>query len=258
MDVILLEKAERIATITINRPKAMNALNNEVFHALSKAFEGLEQDDEVDLVLITGAGEKAFVAGADIKELAELDAMQAKAQSQLGQRVFRQIEQCSKPVIALVNGFALGGGCELAMACHMRVAAENAKFGLPEVGLGLIPGYAGTQRLPRLVGKGVALELVLTGDMISAARAAEIGLANHVVPAEELADFGKKFAGKILSKGQLAVRAALEVVTTGADLPEERAELFESGMFGVIAGGEDAREGLSAFIEKRKPNFKGK
>ncbi len=258
METILLEKRDRLALVTINRPKALNALNNQVFEELDLCFRDLADDDDVAVVILTGSGEKAFVAGADIKELATLDTMAARLLSQRGQRVFNAIESLSKPVIAAVNGFALGGGCELAMACHVRIASEKARFGLPEVGLGLIPGYAGTQRLPRLVGKGIAMEMVLSGEMISAARAAEIGLVNHVTAPEALLEKAEALADSIKSKAPLAVRHAMEAVNRGFEMNREDGERFEAALFGLLAGTEDTGEGLRAFIEKRKPDFKGR
>lgn len=258
METILLEKRDRLALVTINRPKALNALNYQVFSELESCFRDLAADEATAAVVITGSGEKAFVAGADIKELATLDTLAARQLAERGQRIFSLIENCPKPVIAAVNGFALGGGCELAMACHMRVASEKARFGLPEVGLGLIPGYAGTQRLPRLVGKGIAMELVLTGDMISAARAHEIGLVNHVVAPEALEEKALGMAAAIQSKGPLAVRHAMEAVNRGYEMAREDGERYEAALFGLLAGTEDTKEGLAAFIEKRKPEFKGR
>lgn len=258
METILLEKRDRLALVTINRPKALNALNNQVFEELESCFRDLNGDDDVAVVILTGSGEKAFVAGADIKELATLDTLAARHLSERGQRVFNLIEGLSKPVIAAVNGFALGGGCELAMACHVRIASEKARFGLPEVGLGLIPGYAGTQRLPRLVGKGIAMELVLSGEMISAARAAEIGLVNHVTAPEALLEKAEALAGSIKSKAPLAVRHAMEAVNRGFEMNREDGERFEAALFGLLAGTQDTGEGLQAFIEKRKPEFKGR
>ncbi|CAM2069533.1 Enoyl-CoA hydratase/isomerase family protein [Sulfidibacter corallicola] len=258
METLLIDRREGVALITIERPEALNALNDRVFRDLDQCLDELADDAEIGAVILTGSGEKAFVAGADIKELATLDTLSAKTLSARGQRVFNKIETLPKPVVAAVNGFALGGGCELAMACHFRVASERAKFGLPEVGLGLIPGYAGTQRLPRLVGKGVAMELVLTGDMIDAARAHAIGLVNHVVRPEDLVPFTLKLVGKILKKGPLAVRHALEAVTAGVEMSREDGERLEAALFGILATTEDTKEGLAAFIEKRPPQFKGR
>ncbi len=247
-----------IATVTLNRPKVLNALSASVLGELACCFEGLRNKNQVAAVIVTGAGEKAFVAGADIKELAQLDSIGAKATSERGQQCFRIIERFPKPVIAAVNGFALGGGCELALACHMRIAAEGARFGLPEVKLGLIPGYGGTQRLTRLVGKGLALELILSGEMISAARAEEIGLVNRVVPAGDLLDEARALARTIAARGPVAVRYALEAVNAGLDMGLDDGERLEAALFGSLAATEDTREGLSAFLEKREPHFKGR
>lgn len=258
METINLSKEGGIALLEINRPKALNALNKQVFDELDQALAQLRDDAEARVLVITGSGEKAFVAGADIKELAELDAMAARNVSMRGQGVFRTIETYPKPVIAAVNGFALGGGCELALACHIRIASSNARMGLPEVSLGLIPGYGGTQRLARLVGKGVALELALTGGMVKADRALAVGLVNHVVEPDELMDRCRAMAGEMLSKAPLALTFALEAVTHGLDLSEEEGERLEASLFGLAAGTEDATEGLNAFIEKRKAQFKGR
>ncbi len=257
METINLTKEGRIAIVEISRPKALNALNKQVFDELAQVLAELKSDDETGALIITGSGEKAFVAGADIKELATLDALTARTLSSRGQGVFRTIETFPKPVIAAVNGFALGGGCELALSCHMRVASTSARMGLPEVGLGLIPGYGGTQRLARLIGKGVAMELTLTGGMIKADRALAVGLVNHVVEPTELLDKCREIAGAILEKAPLAVRFALEAITHGLDLAEEEGERMEANLFGLAAGTQDATEGLNAFIEKRKAQFKG-
>lgn len=254
---ILLSVENTIATITINRPDKLNALNHQVFSELKSAFEYIETDDQVRGVIVTGAGAKAFVAGADISEINGLNAVSAKTFSERGQAIFNQIENCTKPVIAAVNGFALGGGCELAMACHIRIAAETAKFGQPEVNLGVIPGYGGTQRLARLVGKGRAMELILTADLIDAHEAYRIGLANKVTAADQLLDFTKTYLTKILSKGSLAVRYGIEAVNySDRDLTDGLNR--EATLFGICAATEDLKEGTSAFLEKRAPNFKGK
>ena len=257
LESLRLEKDGAIAVITIDRPKVLNALSGQVFDELEQCFTTLAGDDDTGAVIVTGSGEKAFVAGADIKELAEVNAVNAKILSARGQAVFRLIENFPKPVIAAVNGFALGGGCELALACHLRIASEAARFGLPEVTLGLIPGYGGTQRLARQVGKGLALELIMTGDMVGADRAHAMGLANKVVAPEALLDEAKALAGKILSRGPLAVRFAIEAVNQGLNVGEIEGECIENNLFGVLAASEDAKEGLSAFLEKRKANFRG-
>jgi len=258
VEYLTLEIEDRIATVTVNRPKVLNALNAAVIGELACCFEGLRGNDEVAAVIVTGSGPKAFVAGADIKELSTLDVAGAKATAERGQACFRAIERFPKPVIAAVNGFALGGGCELALACHIRIAAENARFGLPEVTLGLIPGFGGTQRLARLVGKGIALELILSGEMIDAESAAAIGLANRVVPAGDLVETARALAGTIASRGPLAVSHAIEAVHAGLDMGQDDGERLEAALFGMLAASEDTREGLTAFLEKRKPEFTGR
>lgn len=257
MESLRLEKESGLAVITICRPKVLNALNAQVFDELDECFKRLAVDDEVGAVIITGEGEKAFVAGADIKQLSKLDPMTAKRVSARGQQVFRAIDDFAKPVIAAVNGYALGGGCELALACHLRIASEKARFGLPEVSLGLIPGYGGTQRLARLIGKGLALELILTADMIGADRAHAIGLVNKVVAPDALMVEAKAMAVKILSRGPLAVRFALEAVNLGMNVNEVEGECIENNLFGLLASTKDTKEGLAAFLERRDPQFHG-
>lgn len=257
MSFVLVETVDRIAHVTLNRPEKLNALNNEVFKELDLVFAELEHDAEVGVVLITGAGEKAFVAGADISELQGLDTAAARALSLRGHAVFQRIESLPKPVIAVVNGFALGGGCELALACHIRIASETAKFSLPEVNLGVIPGYGGSQRMPRLVGKGVALDMLLTGEMISAAEALRMGLVSRIAPQAELKDMAEKMARTILTRGPLALRSALSAVHEGFEMPLEQGLQYEAALFGLLAATQDMREGVSAFMEKRKPMFKG-
>ena len=252
---IVVQQNERILTITINRPDKLNALNRKTVEELGTTFSTLDKDDSISGVLITGAGNKAFVAGADISEIQALDMASGQEFARFGQKVFSQIENCTKPVIALVNGFALGGGCELAMACHIRIASENAKFGQPEVNLGLIPG---TQRLSRLVGKGRALELLLTGNMVDAARAFEIGLVNSIVSESDLIETGLKLLSTILKKAPLATRYVLETVQRGMELPLDQAIELEAEFFGKSCASEDMKEGTSAFLEKRKPDFQGK
>lgn len=256
--VIQFETQEGIATLTINRPDKLNALNDAVIEELREAVAAIETDDSIRGVIVTGAGPKAFVAGADISELATQGPLSGKDRSLAGQAVFRRLERCGKPVIAAVNGFALGGGCELAMACHFRLASENAKFGQPEVKLGIGPGYGGTVRLPRLVGKGRALELLLTGDMIDAQEAYRIGLVNRVVPADELMPQAEKLLRRILANGPIAVRLCLEAVDTGLDLSVDESSLLEANHFGLIASTEDMREGMAAFLEKRSAAFTGR
>ncbi|MBK9796220.1 MAG: enoyl-CoA hydratase/isomerase family protein [Holophagaceae bacterium] len=257
MSQVLLEKIDRIAWVTLNRPDKLNALNHEVLHELERVFADLEQDVEVGVVVVTGAGEKAFVAGADIGELKDLDTAGARVLALRGQAVFQRIESMPKPVIAAVNGFALGGGCELALACHIRIASENARFGLPEVSLGIIPGYGGTQRLPRLVGKGVALDLILSGEMTPAADALRMGLVSRVVPQAELRATAEKLARTLLSRGPLALRSALTAVNEGLEMPQEQGLLFEAALFGLLAATTDMQEGMGAFLEKRQAQFKG-
>ncbi len=256
--LIQFETKEGIATLTINRPDKLNALNDAVIEELSEAVAAIEIDDSIRGVIVTGAGPKAFVAGADIGELATQGPLSGKDRSLTGQAVFRRLERCGKPVIAAVNGFALGGGCELAMACHFRLASENAKFGQPEVKLGIGPGYGGTVRLPRLVGKGRALELLLTGDMIDAHEAYRIGLVNRVVAADELIPEAEKLLRRILANGPIAVRLCLEAVETGLDLSVDESSLLEANHFGLIASTEDMREGMAAFLDKRSAAFKGR
>ncbi len=255
---IIVEINPPIATILINRPEKLNALNVETVTELADVFRKLSANDSVGGVLLTGSGEKAFVAGADISEIRNLGEDEGRKFAAAGQAAFNLIEQLGKPVIALVNGYALGGGCELAMACHLRVAGEDAKFGQPEVNLGIIPGYGGTQRMPRIIGKGIALQYLLSGEMISAQRAHEIGLVNKVVPSAELKEAGQKMLGQILSKGPLAVRYVLSAVSEGLDTNLEKALNIESSYFGKACATEDMKEGTSAFLEKRKANFRGK
>lgn len=254
---LLFELSDRIARITINRPDKLNALNATVIAELGDAVTRVETDAAIGAVILTGAGQKAFVAGADISELAGQTPLDGKARSILGQQVFRRLERCGKPVIAAVNGFALGGGCELAMACHIRLAAEHAKFGQPEAKLGIGPGYGGTARLPRLVGKGRALELLLTGGMIDAAEAHRIGLVNRVVPGDRLLPEAEALARAILENGPLAIQACLEAVDAGLDASLDQALLLEANHFGLLSASSDMKEGTKAFLEKRKPVFKG-
>ncbi len=257
MSTLLVDKQDRIAWVTLNRPDKLNALNGELLKELECAFAGLEHDEEVGVVVLGGAGEKAFVAGADIGELRDLDSAGARLQALRGQAVFDRIEAMPKPVIAMVNGFALGGGCELALACHVRVASEGARFGLPEVSLGIIPGYGGTQRLPRLVGKGVALDMILSGDMVGAADALRMGLVSRVFPAAELRAGAEKLARTMLGRGPLALRSALTAVHQGMEMGQEQGLHFEAALFGLLASTQDMREGMGAFLEKRPAQFKG-
>jgi enoyl-CoA hydratase len=254
---LLFDIADGIARITVNRPDKLNALNGTVIRELGEAVDRVRGESEIRGVLLTGAGNKAFVAGADIGELAEQGPIEGKARALQGQDVFRRLERCGKPVVAAVNGFALGGGCELAMACHVRVAGENARFGQPEVKLGLGPGYGGTVRLPRLIGRGRALELLLTGAMIDAAEAHRIGLVNRVVPGERLLAESEQLLRAMLENAPLALSACLELVDATHGMSTDDALLLEAGYFGLLSGTADMREGTRAFLEKRKPEFRG-
>ncbi|HEX7520095.1 MAG TPA: enoyl-CoA hydratase-related protein [Candidatus Deferrimicrobium sp.] len=255
---LLVGVSERIATVTFNRPKFLNALNPETVRELGAAMEELSARPDVGAVLLTGAGEKAFIAGADISVMKGFTTIEALDFSLLGQRVLAFIESMSQPVIGVINGFALGGGCEVAMACDLLIAADTARFGQPEVNLGIIPGYGGTQRLPRLVGRNLAKELVLTGEMISAQRAYEIGLVNKVVPAAELMGAARELAKKILSRGPVAVRTAKMAMNRGLDLDLGNASALEASLFAAGFSTADRVEGIAAFLEKRKANFTGK
>ena len=247
-----------VATVTINRPDKLNALNAATVAEIDRAFRQIAADDTVGGVILTGAGAKAFVAGADIAELATMDPLGGIRVSRQGQDAFRFIEQMRKPVLAAVNGFALGGGLELALACHLRVAAANARFGLPEVKLGIIPGYGGTVRLPRLVGRGRALELILTGDMIDATEAHRIGLVNKVVEPDTLTDAARGLIGRMLANGPVALALTLESVDHAQATSTTEALTLESNLFGLLAGTEDMREGMQAFLEKRAARFQGR
>ncbi len=253
-----VERRNRIAYVTVNRPDKLNALNAQAKAELKESFESIQADPEVDVVILTGSGEKAFVAGTDIKELTELDERKGMAFSEGGQAVLNLIESLGKPVIAAVNGYALGGGAELALACHMRIASENAKFGQPEVNLGIIPGYGGTQRLTRLVGKGRATEMILGGDQIDAQEALRIGLVNKVVPLADLIKTAEALAQKIISRGQVAVKLALEAVNATQKLPLNQGQSLEAELFGRCCASEDFKEGTTAFLEKRKPVFRNR
>lgn len=255
---LLVSVSDRIATITVNRPKSLNALTWSTMRELSAALEEIAAREDVGVVLLTGAGEKAFVAGADISEMRNMTALQAMEFSLYGQGVLERIERLPQPVIGVINGYALGGGCELAMACDLLIAADTAKFGQPEVNLGIIPGNGGTQRLPRLVGRNLAKEMVLTGEMISAQRAYEIGLVNRVVPRAELMNAAREMAEKILSKGPVAVRTAKLSMNRGLDLDLSNACALESSIFAVGFSTADRAEGMAAFLEKRKAVFTGK
>ncbi|WP_305044527.1 enoyl-CoA hydratase-related protein [Geoalkalibacter sp.] len=254
-ELVLLEMDEGIATLTINRPEVMNALNNDTLLALRRHLAALDGDPRARVVILTGAGEKAFVAGGDIAGMRDFGPLQAREMAQLAQDVLNGIERCAKPVIAAVNGYALGGGCELAMACDLRIAGDKARFGQPEVNLGIIPGWAGTQRLARLVGKGRALELLFSGEMIDAQEAWRIGLVNRVVPQDQLLAETRKFAQVIAGKGQVAVRLCKEAVVNGLEMDSRRAALYEAELFGLCFATNDQKEGMKAFLEKRKAKF---
>ena len=255
---VRVEWDQELAIVTVDRPEKMNALNAEVIAELGRVFQDLADDGDVRGVILTGAGEKAFVAGADIGELATMDAMTGVQVSRQGQEVFQAIERFPRPVLAAVGGYALGGGCELALSCHMRIASENARFGLPEVGLGIIPGYGGTVRLARLVGLGRAVEMTLTGEMMKANRAESLGLVSRVVPREHLMEEAKTLLRKVTGNGPLAVQKALESVYNALDVSTREAMAFESSLFGLMASTEDMKEGMTAFLEKRPAEFRGR
>ncbi len=254
---ILFEKKDRRAVITLNRPEKLNALNKQMFDDLNDAIQKIELDPEIQALILTGTGDKAFAAGADIKELSESDERSGKLFSEYGSVVMKRLAELRIPTIAAINGYALGGGFELAMACHLRFASDKAKVGQPEVNLGIIPGYGGTQRLPRLVGTAKALEIILTGDPIDAQEAERIGLVNAVFPHSELMAKTEEFANKILSKGPLALFAAVDCVLASERLSLSEGLAYESRIFGQVCGTKDFKEGTKAFLEKRKPNFIG-
>jgi len=259
LENLLFEQDGPIAVVTINRPRALNSLNIATMNELESVFSDLQKrPEEVRAVVLTGAGEKSFVAGADIPEIHELDLVSGKGFAERGLRIYSLIEKLRTPVIAAVNGYALGGGCELAMACHLRIASESAKFGQPEINLGVIPGYGGTQRLPRLIGRGRALDLMLTGRMITAAEALQWGLVNAVVPPADLFATARKLAVDLAAKPRLATVAILEAVERGSQLGLDQALNVEENLFSFCCGTEDMKEGTSAFQEKRKPEFKGR
>jgi enoyl-CoA hydratase len=255
---LLLEIRDEIAIVTINRPDKLNALNDRTMEELEAAFDGLRADPSVRGVLLTGSGEKAFVAGADITELATQSPLDGKERSIRGQRVLDKIENLGKPVVAAVNGFALGGGCELALACHVRVASENAKLGTPEVKLGIMCGYAGTQRLPRLVGKGRALEILLTAEMVDAQEALRIGLVNRVFPKDKLLAEAEALLRRMIANGPVSLRLTLEAVNAGLEMPQGVGQNLEASLFGLLCATEDMKEGTKAFLEKRPAKFQGK
>jgi len=255
---LLVEVKDGLAFLTINRPDKLNALNHQTMQELKAAFESFAADDSVKAVIVTGAGDKAFVAGADIGEIQALDAASGEKFCLEGHAIFTLIETLPKPVIAAVNGFALGGGCELAMACHIRLASEKAVFGQPEVKLGITPGYGGTQRLPRLVGKGKAMQMVLSGGMVKAADARTFGLVEEVYPPEELLAKAEELARIIMNMGPVAVATAIRAINEGLQLPLDEAKKLEAKLFGEVCATADMKEGTTAFLEKRKPNFTGK
>jgi enoyl-CoA hydratase len=257
-DNLLLERDGAVAIVTINRPKVLNALNGQTLDELRRLVLELKADASVRVMILTGAGEKAFVAGADINELAVQTPISGREHALTGQHVLDLIEHMGKPVIAAINGFALGGGCELAMACTLRLAADTARLGQPEINLGLIPGYAGTQRLSRLVGKGRAMELILGGAPIAAAEAERIGLVNRVVPAAELMAEARKLAAQLAKNAPIAMRYIVNAVNKGAEMAFAEACQYEATLFGLVASTEDMKEGTTAFLEKRKPVFKGR
>jgi enoyl-CoA hydratase/carnithine racemase len=257
-DTLLYEDRDGVAWVTLNRPEKLNALNRQVVEELTACVDAMERNAGVKAVIVTGAGDRAFAAGADILELAELDAAAGGALAERGQKVFSSIENLGKPVIAAVNGYALGGGCELAMACTLRVASENARFGQPEVKLGIIPGYGGTLRLPRLAGKGRALEMILTGERIGAEEAYRIGLVNRVVPQKDLMAAAEEMARKIMANAPLAVGRALQAVNRGLEMTQSEGEFLEATLFGLCCATQDMKEGTRAFLQARPPKFLGK
>jgi len=255
---LLVEQSGTVAVLTVNRPKVLNALNAPTLDELRRAVLDMKRDDAVRVVVLTGAGEKSFIAGADINELAVQTPVSGREHALLGQHVFDLFENLGKPVIAAINGYALGGGCELAMACTLRIAADTAKIGQPEINLGIIPGYAGTQRLARLVGKGRAMELILTGAQISAAEAERIGLVNRVVPAASLMTEVRALAASLASNAPIAMRYIINAINKGLEMPFAEACVFEATLFGLVAATDDMKEGTRAFLEKRKAEFKGR
>ncbi|HXN28484.1 MAG TPA: enoyl-CoA hydratase-related protein [Candidatus Acidoferrales bacterium] len=257
-DNLLFEVNDKIARITFNRPNVLNALNRKTMDELGDCLKKVRADDDIRVLILTGAGEKAFVAGADINELSQQTPVNGREFTLYGQEIFHRLETLGKPVIAAINGFALGGGCELALACTLRVAGRNAKLGQPEVKLGLMPGYGGTQRLPRLCGKGVAHELLLTGEMISADEALRVGLVNRVVEPGEVLTTAEAIAKKIIANAPLAVKYALEAVERGMEMPQEQGLFLEATLFGLCCATQDMREGTRAFLEKRSPKFEGR
>jgi len=257
-DNLLFEVSEQIARITFNRPNVLNALNRKTMDELGDCLKKVRADDAIRVLILTGAGEKAFIAGADINELSQQTPVNGREFTLYGQEIIHRLETLGKPAIAAINGFALGGGCELALACTLRIASRNAKLGQPEVKLGLVPGYGGTQRLPRLCGKGVAHELILTGEMITAEEALRVGLVNRVVESAELLATAEAIAKKIIANAPLAVKYALEAVERGMEMPQEEGLYLEATLFGLCCATQDMREGTRAFLEKRPPKFEGR
>lgn len=255
---IIFDLKDGIATITFNRPEVLNALNEELLQELSTALDEIEEDEDIRVLVLTGAGERSFVAGADIKELVRFNALQAKSFAETGQIIVNKFQSLPIPVVAAVNGFALGGGCEIALACDFVYASENAMFGLPEINLGLIPGLGGTQRLPRLIGKNKAKEIIFTGKMLSAAEAMEIGIVNRVFPIKSFMDETFKVAGIIASKGKVSLRAAKQAINNGMNVDLYSGCNIEIDAFALCMDSEDAIDGIKAFIEKRKAEFKGR
>ena len=258
LENLLLERSEGIALLTVNRPKVLNALDTQTLDELRRTVLAFKRDPDVRCVILTGAGEKAFIAGADINELAVQSPTSGRDHALRGQHVFDLVEQMGKPVIAAINGYALGGGCELALACTLRIAADSARLGQPEINLGIIPGYAGTQRLTRLVGRGRALEMLLTGDPVTADAALRFGLVNRVVPAAELMTEARRMAAVLASKAPVAVRYIIDAVNKGSQMSFGEAQVYEATLFGLVASTDDMREGTKAFLEKLKAEFKGK
>ena len=257
-DNLLFEVREKVARITFNRPNVLNALNRKTMDELGDCLKTVRADDEIRVLILTGAGEKAFIAGADINELSQQTPVNGREFTLCGQEIIHRLETLGKPAIAAINGFALGGGCELALACTLRIASRNAKLGQPEVKLGIIPGYGGSQRLPRLCGKGVAHELILTGEMISAEEALRVGLVNRVVESSELLTTAEAIAKKIIANAPLAVKFAMEAVEHGMEMPQEEGLYLEATLFGLCCATQDMREGTRAFLEKRPPKFEGR
>jgi enoyl-CoA hydratase len=257
-DNLLFEVSDKIARITFNRPNVLNALNRKTMDELGDCLKKVRADDDIRVLILTGAGEKAFIAGADINELSQQTPVNGREFTLYGQEIIHRLETLGKPAIAAINGFALGGGCELALACTLRIASRNAKLGQPEVKLGIIPGYGGSQRLPRLCGKGLAHELILTGEMISAEEALRVGLVNRVVDSSELLATAEAIAKKIIANAPLAVKYAMEAVERGMEMPQEEGLYLEATLFGLCCATQDMREGTHAFLEKRPPKFEGR